>query len=275
MNHRTYLITALALALAPLCAPVFAADQAPPGHGLRELSDTEMSTMRGRYSPPGGTSVAWFGVSMISTWQTATNQLLQSTLTLNMDFRKDQPQISFQPNVTITSVNAPLPPTTTNPTPPTAPSGPSRSVDSSGLANAGGVVQSVQIAGDSNHASNTTRLNVQDGGTPPAPSSPSTTPTTPTAPSNALATISKDGATATASYAGDAASVRLTIQGQGAVEQWIRNGSLGQSVTLSSDNQMVSNQMQIDLIRRAVATNIQLAQNVAQAINLTHGVSGR
>ncbi|WP_266159738.1 hypothetical protein [Dyella silvatica] len=260
-RHHTLSLAMLVIAFTPLCAPAIAADHATVGHGLHEISNLELSTMRGRYTL-GPENVAWFGVSMISTWQTSADQLLQSTLSLNMDFSNGQPQVTFQPNVTITSIHAPLPPSTL------PIDGPSRSINSSGLANVGGVVQSVQVAGDGNLASNTTRLNVQNGGTPPVSNNGSTI-------ANTVATISKGGATATASYADNAANVVLTIQGQGAVEQWIGNGHLGQSIALTSDNQMVSNQLQIELIRQAVTSNTQLAQNVAQAINLTHGVNGR
>ncbi len=58
------------------------------------------------------------------------------------------------------------------------------------------------------------------------------------------------------------------------MQQWIRNGSLGQSVQLAADNQTASNLMQIDLIRQSLASNMQLSQSVAQAINLARGIGG-
>ncbi|MHB1272956.1 MAG: hypothetical protein ACYCZD_09350 [Rhodanobacter sp.] len=214
--------------------------------------------MRGRYTV-GDNAVAWFGVKMISTWQTGTNQILQSTLALNMDFTHNLPKITFQPSVTITSIDAPLPLP--------AVSEPSRSVNGAGLANVGGVVQSVQVAGDSNFASNVTSLTVHDASNTPIPSS--------TGGGNDSSGVAATfGASAVASFDGHSASVLLTIDGQGAVSQWIRNGSLGQSVQLTADNQWVSNHMEIELIRQTMSANTQLAQNVAQAINLARTIGG-
>ena len=79
-------------------------------------------------------------------------------------------------------------------------------------------------------------------------------------------------ATVNANYSGNAAQVMLSIAGQGAVQQWIRNGSLGQTVTLAADNQFVSNQMEITLIRQAITANTQLALDVAHSIQSTHGL---
>jgi hypothetical protein len=68
--------------------------------------------------------------------------------------------------------------------------------------------------------------------------------------------------------------VQLSIDGQGTVQQWIRNGSLGQSVQLAADGQSVSNRLEIDLVRQVSSANTPLALNVAQAIGLTRGIAG-
>ncbi|HUW53148.1 MAG TPA: hypothetical protein VMV99_07020 [Rhodanobacter sp.] len=253
-NTRFYLLSAMALALSHWGAPAMASE-ARSSSGLDEIPNEELATMRGRYTISDNT-VAWFGVKMISTWKTPSEQLLQSTLALNMDFTHGTPKITFQPSVTITSANAqmPLP----------APNAPSRSVTGAGLANVSGVVQSTQVAGDGNVASNVTSLAVHDGGSAPsAPPSPGSNDAT-----SGIASVTSNGASAVASFDGKNAGVLLTIDGQGAVSQWIHNGSLGQSVQLTADNQAVSNSMQIELIRQATSINSQLSQNVAQAINL-------
>ena len=186
------------------------------------------------------------------------NADLQGTLAVNMDFSGHQPQpkISFQPSVSITRADAAVP----MPAPATTPA---RSVDGSGLANVSGVVQSVQVAGDGNLADNVVRLNVHDGGATPAVAD---------GPSQGSTTTRQDGASASAGFDGKNASVQLDVNGLGSVQQWIRNGSLGQSVQLASDNQAVSNLMEIDLVRQSLATNMQLTQNVAQAISLARGI---
>ncbi|MFA6228960.1 MAG: hypothetical protein WC617_02150 [Rhodanobacter sp.] len=252
---RNHLLAATTLALAHWGLPAHAEATTPTANSMEEVSDAELGDMRGRYTVSGNT-VAWFGVKMISTWQSNTGQVLESTLAVNMKFDpgKVQPTVTFQPTVSITRADAPLPAT------PSAT--PSRSVDGSGLANVGGVVQSVQVAGDGNVASNVTRLSLLDGDSAPTP----TTSATP------FASATDAGASAVASFDGQSAHVLLTIEGQGAVAQWIRNGSVGQSVQLTADNQWVSNRMEIELVQQAVAGNAQLAQSVAQAITLARGV---
>lgn len=253
---RNYLLTATTLALAHWGLPAHAEVATPSSaNGMEEVSDAELGNMRGRYTVSGNT-VAWFGVKMISTWHSNTGQVLESTLAVNMKFDpgKVQPSVSFQPTVSITQADAPLPTTPTG--------SPSRSVNGTGLANVGGVVQSVQVAGDDNVASNVTSLSVRDSAGAAAGST-STGPVT---------SATDAGSSAIAGFDGQSARVLLTIEGQGAVAQWIRNGSIGQSIQLTSDNQRVSNRMEIELVQQAVAGNAQLAQSVAQAITLARGV---
>ncbi len=258
MKHTRLYMLGSALILGHWAAPVMASD-APAASGLEEISDAELGGMRGRYTV-GDNAIAWFGVKMISTWQTSTGQVLQGTLALNMDFTHDKvkPQITFEPIVSITRADAPLP------LPASAATPPARSVDAAGLANVGGVVQSVQVAGDGNLASNVTRLTVSNGDRAPAGTGAG-------APSGVASAFS-DGSSAVASFDGSSASLLLSIDGQGSVEQWIRNGSVGQSVQLTADNQLINNRMEIELVRQTVAANTQLAQNVSQAINQTQGI---
>ncbi|WP_222566228.1 hypothetical protein [Lysobacter sp. GW1-59] len=219
---------------------------------MTEIPDPELATMRGRYTV-GDHQVAWFGVSMISTWQTASGQTLEGTLLLGMDFAQGgRPVVSFTPTVNITAADAPV----------IGNDGIARSVDASGLANVSGMTQSVQVAGDGNIAANVTRLRVRDGAAPASTAASAT----------GSATSRVGDAVASAGFDGGSANVLLQIQGQGAVQQWIRNGSLGQSIQLTSDHQQVSNRMEIDLVRQSLASNAQLAQNVAQAIQMTRGI---
>lgn len=259
MNSRHLLLSAVALALAHWGAPALAggtvAGHGAGANGIEPIGDAELATLRGRYTV-GGNTVAWFGVQMISTWRDAGGRTLQGAMNLAMDFTRDanRPKVSFVPTVSIVQAATPVP--ATNAT------GPARHVDGSGLANVGGMLQSVQVAGDDNSASNVTRLTVQDGGSVPAPAA-----------SHASGATAHSGdATVSASYSGNAAQVVLTIAGQGAVQQWIRGGSLGQTVSLAADHQFASNQMEITLIRQALAANTQLALDVARSIQSTRGL---
>lgn len=234
------------------CSPAAASDAGgKPGKGLQEIPDAELGGMRGRYTV-GGNAVAWFGVSMISTWQTADGQRLQGMLTLGMDFTKGgAPRVSFTPTVSITAADAALPDTHTS----------GREIDASGLANVGGLVQSIQLAGDGNRASNVLQLNVRDGGDAHEFGAEG---------ASSASTVG-GGASATASFNGNAASIDLQIAGQGAVQQWLRSGSVGQSIQLMADGHDVGNRLQIDLVRQSVQANVPLVQNVAQAITLARG----
>lgn len=254
MLRRSFPFLATALLLAPALA-ARAADNAP-GAGLHELADTELNAMRGRYTVDDHT-VAWFGVTMISSWQTASGQLLQGSLAFGMDFSngKGQPTLTFTPSVTLTKTDAPVPMPATG----------SRNVDGSGLANVGGLLQSVQVAGDGNLASNVARLTIRNGDAPAA---------TGTGTGTGGATMSDGGASVSAGFDGQSAGVQLSIDGQGTVQQWIRDGSLGQSVQLAADGQSVSNRLEIDLVRQVTSANTPLALNVAQAIGLTRGIAG-
>lgn len=251
MNATKFALLALALTLA--LPAVGAETPQKPGKGLHEIPDPELNLMRGRYTV-GGNAVAWFGVTMVSTWQTTTGQSLQGAMTLGMDFSKggNVPKVTFTPIVSITDANAPLPDSS------------GRSIDGSGLNNVAGVSQSVQIAGDGNRASNVMHLNVRNDGVVPGVSGSIA----------GNATAQSGDASAVASFDGNAARLQLTIQGQGAVQQWLRSGSVGQSVQLTSDGQLVSNRLQIDLVRGSMAGNLPLVQNVAQAITLNRGIGG-
>lgn len=239
----------LALLLMLPVSPLMAADGAP-GRGLKEIPDPELNLMRGRYTV-GGNNVAWFGVTMISQWQGPNGAVVQGALTLGMDFRNDgTPKLSFQPSVQVTAADAPLPATA------------GRSIDSTGLANASGLVQSVQVAGDGNTARNVTTLTVRDGLVPTALGDDG----------SRMAQAQQGGATATAMLDGNQARLLLQVDGQSLVQQWIRNGSVGQGIALAGDGQTASNRLQLELVRNTAANNLPLSQNVAQAIGMNRGM---
>ncbi len=268
MHTSLRLSLALGLVAAPFAVPCWAQDlstpaalpaatpsPAPPGAGLTELSDEELAGMRGRYTVSDNT-VAWFGVTMVSNWQTGEGQVLQSRLSVALDVRTPAaPKLVFQPHVSITAADAPLP----------TPDG-VRSIDASGLANASGLVQSVQVAGDANRASNVARISVRrDAAVPGMDAAAVATPGQGTQ-------ASAFGMLASAVLEDHAARVLLQIDGHGAVEQWVGRSGLGQTIQLSGDGHAVSNWMEIDLVRGA-STRAPLGQNVAQAIALSRAVA--
>jgi hypothetical protein len=300
MYKRSLIFTAVALAMAFRCMPALANEMPTKdttdqhiAPGLSEVGDDELADMRGRYTV-GDNTVVYFGVQMISTWQTNTGQTLQSAVNLGMNFSKNpnQPQVTFVPTVTITTADAPLPTSTT-------PSTISRSIQTGGIANVGGLTQSVQLAGDRNAVGNITSLNIQNignGGNGSSNGSAMLDSST-GSPSSNDGSASTDGsstpsfttnngvstangrtatvgnATASSTYANNAADVDLSITGQGNVSQWIHSGSLGQTIALTTDNQVVTNQMIVSLVTQSVtSTTSQIARNLTQSMNLSRTI---
>ena len=281
MNGKRTLCIAIGLATAPAALPAFAQAQAlpspatTPATGLTELTDEEMGDMRGRYTVSSNT-VAWFGVTMVSTWQNQAGQQLTSSMKVTMDARTpDKPVVRFQPHVSITTVDVAPP----------SPDG-QREIDNAGLANVTGVTQSIQVAGDDNAAHNVAKVTVRDqvpngegaapAGAEPAASAdvvPAIAVPDPVALQATIATASAAGMNAVAQLDGNAARVLLQIDGQGAVEQWINRSGMGQTIMLSSDGQTASNWMELDIVRNTSQARAGVAQNVAQAIALSRGIA--
>jgi len=245
-NYTTWL---MAIALGASVAPAWSSDEAAPTHarGLHEIPDSELGAMRGRYIV-GDNRVAWFGVTMVSNWVTSAGQSIQSAVKLGFDLRGAKPEVSFQPSVTITEQ-----------TPALAAAAGTGEVDASGLANVGGLVQSVQVAGDGNIARNGMSLQVRDGDIPVAAATSGTT----------VADMTHNGAHARASLEDSGARILLQVAGQGAAEQWIDARSIGQSIQLAGNGQAVGNQLQLDLVRQSVPSSQTIHQNLIQAIGMT------
>lgn len=234
-----------------------------PDRGLSEIPDAELADMRGRYTI-GQNTVAYFGVTMVSTWQSTSGQQLQAAMKVAIDATQNSqtPSVTFQPTVNITSIVPGMTPLPSNSSSTTQ-----RSVDSSGLVNVSGLTQGVQVAGDGNQATNVTNLQVSQS------SASSNSAVAGSTVSGALAsaqpqtqTMTVGDATVTSSAGPEGVQLLLSIANQGSVQQWIRSGSVGQMVQLTSDYQQVSNRMDITLVQQSLAGNLQLAQSVAQSL---------
>lgn len=248
--RRNWLVVALLLASMPTAAGA-APSQGHPS--IQEISDAELGDMRGRFTV-AGYGVAWFGVSMVSTWVTPSGQSLQGTLRIGMDFDGGgAPRLVIVPSVTL-EMDAPDA---------MAAVVGARSIDAEGLQNVSGLTQSVQVAGDGNVALNGLRLEVRDGGAPGAAD---------TGAAQDSLRAQSGAASVLAGIQGNAARLQLRIEGQGMVEQWLRSGSVGQGIQLATDGQRASNTMKIELVRQPLSSSPMLAQNVAQAITLARGV---
>ena len=150
---RAALLGALATGTLPVLAQE--APLVPANNGLEEIPDEELGQMRGRYTV-GDNRVLWFGVSMITTWQTQAGQTVRGNLDVAIDLRGQRPTVTFTPNVNISEGASDAQTHIAS----------GGSIDSAGLANVSGMVQSVQVAGDGNRAGNSTRLVVRSGDVP-------------------------------------------------------------------------------------------------------------
>lgn len=227
---------------------------AQAGSMLREIPDPELAAMRGRFMI-GNNTVAYFGVSMLSSWTTPGGQELSGSVTLGMHFidaNGQMPQITFTPTMNIVQ-GTPMPATGT--------AGVTRSVDGSGLANVNGLVQGIQVAGDGNRAVNVTELKVSHGtGDANMDATASTT-----APFDSQ--LSSDGARVGVVFdPARGVSLNLNVDGQGMVSQWIRTGSVGQLVQLTSDGQSVSNQLRLDLVLNNASSSNQALHDASRAM---------
>lgn len=244
-------MTVLLASLAGMASAQAQATVEPPR--LQEISDAELALMRGRYTLAGN-AVAWFGISMISQWHSSDGQQLSAGLQLGLDMRSGTPRFSYQPTVNIARIDGSD----------ASADGLVRQIDSSGLANASGFVQAVQLAGDGNRVSNQALLVVRDGPVPAGADG--------TAAGNAGSQAG--AATAQAYVQGQRAGVILQLAGQGQVQQWLGNGQVGQSVALASDGSWVSNQLRLEVVRGPALTGSPLALNVAQALGSSRGLAG-
>lgn len=263
MNIKlTLLSTAIATACFTLPAHAYSPEsrmgEPSLGHGIQEISDTTLSNMRGRYVV-GNNTVMYFGVQMVSTWNSPTGQTLMGGVNMGMNFSggKTVPSVSFQPTVSIVSGGATGPVADTS----------NRSIESGGLNNPNGLVQSIQVTGDGNHASNVTALNVTDE-----------------MPANL---IHGSGQTAVEAVSGDTAvraslengeaRIDMVIADQGMVEQVIRGHGAGsngviQTVSALGDNHFITNQLQLTLVQEVSGASAQLRQHVAQSIAQLRGL---
>lgn len=250
--YTSSLCLALSAGVLPVAAARSEAVASTPTPGLVELSDSELGGMRGRYTL-AGQSVAWFGVMLSSRWETATGQQAVGTLQIGFDYRNgDRPQVSFTPTMTIG---------TELPSSPVVDTG-ERHIASPAIENVGGLVQSIQLAGDGNAVANQALLTVRDGEVPET--------ATTAVPAGDL-TMKRDGMEMMIRATGSRPGIWLTSP-QGAVAQWIGGGQVGQSIALTGDGSRVTNLLQMELVRGQTSVSVPLTQNVLQALRSAQGV---
>jgi len=199
-------------------------------NGMQEVSDGDLGHMRGKFA--SNNQVMYFGVEMVSQWQTASGNLVTAGANLTIDFNGNggsTPTVQYVPTVTIVQQGEGIP----------APLNGNTNVVSggAGLANVSGVSQSIQVAGQSNDIKNGINMQVDissaaQGGTIAGAMQGQ---------AGALSKTGDDGTVATVTLANNSIGVSVTVPGQGQVLQQIRNQGMFQSARIGGDLNQIHN----------------------------------
>lgn len=231
-NRPQKLALALAgiLAFAPVAKAGLPPDLEAFNH-MQEVSDSDLQHMRGKFA--GNNHVLYFGVEMVSQWQTPMGNLVTAGANLNIDFRGSNgntPTVHYQPTVTIVQQGQGAV---------AIQSGGSNSVSGGeGLANVSGVSQSIQVAGQSNRIHNGIDMQVdltsaaQGGGMISSAVQGQ---------AGLVSATGSDGTVATVSLANNSIGVDITVPGQGQVLQQIRDQGMFQSARIGGDLNQIHN----------------------------------
>lgn len=194
----------------------------------RQLSDTELGQLRGRFVDKG--RIMFFGIQMSSAWRTSAGEELMAGATLHGDLTGRAPRVSFEPHLTMVSASD---------ISEAARSGNGAIVRDAGTGNARGVVQSIQAGGDFNAAANDLQIDVLDASGHRGPVGSSGSGGTQRLPS---------GTSVAVNYGAGGMGVALDVPGMGRVQQAIvPSRGLRQSIQLTSDFQRVQNITRLQL----------------------------
>lgn len=237
--------------LAAACLVASASSLANEGFKPIEISDQQLSELRGRFVMPG--RIISFGVVMSSTWRNASGDLIGASSSLQIQASTIKPQfyvstISQIGNGTNTS------------------QGTGNVIGGAGLGNTQGVTQSVRAAGDSNTAANNVGINVTQASTAPA-----------LAPVQGQAlmsgqTIGASNAAGAVAVSAISGGVQMAIQAsnnQGSALQQVAQGGLLQNATLMGNSNLVNNQTLLNVV---LNNNLNPGAGAAQNLNQLKGL---
>ncbi|MDP3745076.1 MAG: hypothetical protein Q8Q76_12175 [Methylotenera sp.] len=225
----------LALALAGIIAFSPMANAAlPPDvdifNNMQEVSDSDLGHMRGKFA--SNNQVMYFGIEMVSQWQTPTGNLVTAGANLNIDFQGNgsTPTVQYVPTVTIVSQGQDAA---------SAQNGGTNSVSGgAGLANVSGVSQSIQVAGQSNSINNGIDMQVDISSSAQAGGSVSSAVQ---GHAGSVSANGNDGTVATVTLSNNSIGVSVVVPGQGDVLQQIRNQGMFQAARIGGDLNQIHN----------------------------------
>ncbi|WP_328716529.1 hypothetical protein VO226_13280 [Halomonas elongata] len=217
----------LAMSQAGIPSAQAATSSFEPFSEARQLSDDELSIMRGRFVDRG--RLMYFGVQMSSEWRTAAGEHIRARAGVMGDLSGGTPRVSFEPVISV--VDGPGL---------AASGGNGAVVVDGGTPNARGVVQSIQAGGDFNTAANELQVDILDAAGTSVPTG-----------SAGVSRVERhltSGTRVAVSASGNDFSVDMKVPGIGHVSQAILPGQgLHQRIQLSSSLQRVHNLTRLQL----------------------------
>lgn len=196
-------------------------------NGMQEVSDNDLGHMRGKFA--SNNQVLYFGVEMISQWETSTGSVIKAGANLNIDFRSNTPSVHYVPTVSIEQAQNTVTAQQTN--------GSNNVSGGAGLNNISGVSQTIQVAGASNSIHNGIDMQVelsssnQGGSIADAVSGQA----------GLVSATASDGTVATVTLSHNSVGVNVTVPGQGQILQEIRNQGMFQAARIGGDLNQIHN----------------------------------
>jgi len=196
-------------------------------NGMQEVSDNDLGHMRGKFA--SNNQVLYFGVEMISQWETSTGSVITAGANLNIDFRSNTPSVHYAPTVSIEQSQNTI---TTQQT-----DGSNNVSGGAGLTNISGVSQTIQVAGASNSIHNGIDMQVeltssnQGGSVANAVGGQA----------GLVSATASDGTVATVTLSHNSIGVNVMVPGQGQILQEIRNQGMFQAARIGGDLNQIHN----------------------------------
>lgn len=187
-----------------------------------ELSDNELSELRGRYVMPG--RIIHFGVTMSSVWENSAGQNLGAQVSFQMDGRA-------QPSLHITDLSSQA---QGDGSVPVVRPGSGQIVGGGGLNEVSGISQSVRSAGDFNDGLNSLEIIVSRGGQQAAPDHAGSSGANPRSFTNEVGKVLVD-------RQGGGLQILLDAGTQGSAMQQIGSGNVVQQANFTGDLNNVRN----------------------------------
>jgi len=237
----------LALALAGIIAFTPVANAAMPPdldvfNGMKEVPDSELGHMRGKFA--SNNQVLYFGVEIVSNWQTAAGNVITAGANLNIDFRSNPggtPTVQYVPTVSIVQQSQNAAPADTG--------GSNNVSGGAGLANVSGVSQNIQVAGQSNHILNGIDMQVELSSSSQGGSIASAVQ----GHAGSISAAGDDGTIATVTLSNNSIGVNVNVPGQGEILQQIRNQGMFQSARIGGDLNQIHNAITMQIGLNAAA----------------------